>query len=63
LARFPENGKHRAKRVILEIYDAMQESVRTGQPYQTRHPPTRAAAIRRGSEAAKKRVKKTKKLQ
>jgi hypothetical protein len=30
------NGDYRTKRVILEIYDAMQESIRTGQPYQTR---------------------------
>jgi hypothetical protein len=29
------NGDYRTKRVILEIYDAMQESIRTGQPYQT----------------------------
>jgi len=28
-------GDYRTKRVILEIYDAMQESIRTGQPYQT----------------------------
>lgn len=34
------NGDYRTKRVILEIYDAMQESIRTGQPYQTRlNPP------------------------
>lgn len=31
---------YRTKRVILEIYDAMQESMRTGRPYQTRlNPP------------------------
>lgn len=29
------NGDYRTKRVILEIYDAMIESIRTGQPYQT----------------------------
>jgi hypothetical protein len=29
------NGDYRTKRVILEIYDAMAESQRTGQPYQT----------------------------
>jgi hypothetical protein len=29
------NGDYRTKRVILEIYEAMQESRRTGQPYQT----------------------------
>ena len=27
------------KRVILEIYDAMAEAIRTGQPYQTRLDP------------------------
>ena len=27
------------QRVILEIYDAMAESIRTGQPYQTRLDP------------------------
>lgn len=48
------NGDYRTKRVILEIYDAMQESTRTGHPYQTRldpppadprvaHPPGRHA--------------------
>jgi len=33
------NGDYRTKRVILEIYDAMQDSVRTSQPYQTRLDP------------------------
>ncbi len=33
------DGDYRTKRVILEIYDAMQGSVRTGQPYQTRLDP------------------------
>jgi len=34
------NGDYRTKRVILEIYDAMADAVRTGQPYQTRlNPP------------------------
>ena len=28
-------GKYRTQRVILEIYDAMQESIRTVNPYQT----------------------------
>jgi len=32
-------GDYRTKRVILEIYDAMQESIRTGKPYQTRLDP------------------------
>jgi len=26
------DGDFRTKRIILEIYDAMQESIRTGQP-------------------------------
>jgi hypothetical protein len=29
------NGDYRTKRVILEIYDLMQEAIRTGVPYQT----------------------------
>lgn len=29
-------GEFRSRRVILEIYDAMQESICTGQPYETR---------------------------
>lgn len=28
------NGDYRTKRVILEIYDAMQQAIQTGQPYQ-----------------------------
>jgi len=36
-------GKSRTKRVILDIHDAMQESIRTGQPYQT---PLQPAASR-----------------
>jgi hypothetical protein len=32
-------GEYRTKRVILEIYDAMAESIRAGQPYQTRLDP------------------------
>ncbi|MCB1810599.1 MAG: N-6 DNA methylase [Candidatus Competibacteraceae bacterium] len=32
-------GEYRTKREILEIYDAMQEAIRTGQPYQTRLDP------------------------
>jgi hypothetical protein len=27
-------GEYRTKRVILEIYDAMAEAIRTGRPYQ-----------------------------
>ena len=33
------DGDYRTKRVILEIYDAMQEAIRTGHPYQTRLDP------------------------
>jgi hypothetical protein len=33
------NGEYRTKRVILEIYDAMAEAIRTGRPYQTRLDP------------------------
>ena len=33
------NGDYRTKRIILEIYDALQESIRTGTPYQTRLDP------------------------
>jgi hypothetical protein len=32
-------GEYRTKRIILEIYDAMAETMRTGQPYQTRLDP------------------------
>ena len=28
-------GDYRTKRVILEVYDAMQDAIRTGRPYQT----------------------------
>jgi len=33
------DGDYRTKRVILEIYDALADSIRTGQPYQTRLDP------------------------
>jgi hypothetical protein len=33
------DGDYRTRRVILDIYDAMQESLHTGQPYQTRLDP------------------------
>jgi hypothetical protein len=33
------NGDYRTKRVILEIYDALLEAIRTGHPYQTRLDP------------------------
>lgn len=32
-------GEYRTKRIILEIYNAMQEAIRTGKPYQTRLDP------------------------
>ena len=48
------HGEYRTKRVILEIYDAMAEATRTGQPYQTRLDPppadSRAAHPPRGAE-------------
>jgi len=35
-----EHGSYRTKEVILEIYDAMAEAIRTGIPYQTKlNPP------------------------
>ena len=34
-----QHGEYRTKRVILEIYDAMTEAARTGQPYKTRLDP------------------------
>lgn len=51
-------GEYRTKRVILKIYDAMTEAIRTGQPYQTlldpppadsavAHPPRIAADTQR----------------
>lgn len=30
-----QHGEYRTQRVILEIYDAMQQAITTGQPYQT----------------------------
>ena len=30
-----KHGEYRTKRVILEIYDAMAEAIRTGKPYRT----------------------------
>ena len=33
------NGEYKTKTTILEIYDALAESTRTGQPYQTRLDP------------------------
>lgn len=38
------HGEYRTKRVILEIYDAMAEAARTGQPYATRLDPPPADA-------------------
>jgi hypothetical protein len=36
------HGEYRTKRVILEMYDAMAEAARTGEPYQTRLDPPAA---------------------
>jgi hypothetical protein len=36
------NGDYRTKRVIIETYDALAESIRTGQPYRTRLDPPAA---------------------
>jgi hypothetical protein len=30
-----EHGEYRTRHVILEIYDAMAEAIRTGHPYQS----------------------------
>lgn len=30
-----KHGEYRTKRVILEIYDAMADAMKTGQPYRT----------------------------
>jgi hypothetical protein len=38
------HGEYRTKRVILEIYDAMQRAVESGQPYQTLLDPLAADA-------------------
>lgn len=54
-------GEYRTQRVILEIYDAMAEAMRTGKPYQTRldpppadprvaHPDTRRAPVQGKSQ-------------
>jgi hypothetical protein len=34
-----QHGEYRTKRVILEIYDAMQQAITQGEPYQTRLDP------------------------
>jgi hypothetical protein len=36
------HGEYRTKRLILQVYDAMAEAIRTGQPYQTRLAPAPA---------------------
>jgi hypothetical protein len=40
------NGDYRTKRVIIEIYDAMQEAIGSGQPYQTRLAPSPGPPIK-----------------
>ena len=44
-----EHGEYRTKRTILEIYDAMQQAITSGQPYQTRldPPPAHGRATNR----------------
>ncbi len=37
-------GDYRTKRIILDIYDALAEPIRTGRPYQTRLEPPLADA-------------------
>jgi hypothetical protein len=55
------HGEYRTKRVILEIYDAMAEAARTGNPYHTRldpppadprvaHPDTRRSRRQRAND-------------
>ena len=34
-----QHGEYRTKRVILEMYDAMQRAIDTGEPYQSRLDP------------------------
>ena len=38
-----KHGEYRTKRVILEIYDEMQQAVRTREPYETRIDPQPAS--------------------
>jgi hypothetical protein len=43
-----DHGEFRTKRLVLEIYDAMADAARTGQPYQTildLHPATAPANL------------------
>lgn len=47
------HGEYRTKRVILEIYDAMAEAARTGEPYQTRLDPPPADPRVAHSEASR----------
>jgi len=50
-------GDYRTKRVILEICDAMAESIRTGQPYKTRlDPPPADPRVAHGSRAPEERT-------
>ena len=52
------HGEYRTKRVILEIYDALAESTRTGTPYQTRLDPVPASfrCVHKPRLPAEKRV-------
>lgn len=54
------SGDYLTKRFVLEIYDAMQEAIRTGRPYQTRvdpRPRLQSAGIRRGRSASLRLVR------
>jgi hypothetical protein len=58
------NDDYRTKRVILEIYDALQEAFRTDRPYQTRlkPPPLDPGCCHLPREAEKRTTKATDEL-
>ena len=46
------HGEYRTRCVILEIYDAMQQAIETGQPYQTLlDPPPADPCVAHGKKA------------
>ncbi len=54
------NGEYRTKRVILEIYDAMTEATRTGQPYATRlDPPPADPRVAHPPDPARERTRES----
>ncbi len=54
------HGEYRTKRVILEIYDAMAEAARTGQPYVTRlDPPPADPRVAHPPDPARERTKES----